>query len=308
MASSQRAATWARRLYPFWPEAALRLIQRRGDHYFRLALQGRTEALPTPAELRRLFGPMEDAACHELLRRSAMCHARTRLLKEISDRRGPGSILPLLEVDDASQELLAGFARRNQPAIITTWHPGPTPAVWALLSRYGVATLKVQNRDWRTVPRGWQLVPGPADPMAGARLLASARSHLRRGGWVAMSFDHMRHGTRARTLPFLGREVVFTSAVGALSVMSGAPVVLVSAAWTANGRKVEVRAHPPLLPEGPPSEAEDRIMGHLVREMELFVRRHPWEQAGWRCRLLLDYPPLEGRGAERPAGAGFLEK
>jgi KDO2-lipid IV(A) lauroyltransferase len=109
---------------------------------------------------------------------------------------------------------------------------------------------------------------------------------LQGGHGVAVLIDQHIHGRDAVYVDFFERPAATTSAVAALALRTGAPVVPVFALPIGKGRYRLVYEHPI---EPPPADADDVIREFTQRctdVLEMYVRRHPdlwlWMHRRWR--------------------------
>lgn len=273
------------------PGLALRLAEWKYRLSWRATQASRGGAVPRRKELHRLFQTLSKKELRRIQVRTAICRGRNDLLIAIERAEGHERLQPMVDLEPGSEGILNDLIARGRGVILTTWHLGPTPGTWAALRRFpAIRLLKVQNRGWLHVPQGWELAAGSFDAIAGLALMRLGRKHLRGGGWLAMTFDHTFCATRQHLSTFFGRRVGFRSGVAAMAQSADVPIVLLSAHWADRDRRVLVRVHEPVYvdPAHPDQEAE--IVQGLVSEMEKFVRAHPWEQDGPRCRRILDFP------------------
>jgi KDO2-lipid IV(A) lauroyltransferase len=109
---------------------------------------------------------------------------------------------------------------------------------------------------------------------------------LQEGHGVAVLIDQHIHGPDAVFVEFFERRAATTSAVAALALRTGAPVVPVFALPIDKGRYRLIYEHP-VAP--PPVDSEDAIREFTQRctdVLEMYVRRHPdlwlWMHRRWR--------------------------
>jgi Kdo2-lipid IVA lauroyltransferase/acyltransferase len=109
---------------------------------------------------------------------------------------------------------------------------------------------------------------------------------LQGGHGVAVLIDQHIHGPDAVFVEFFERRAATTSAVAALALRTGAPVVPVFALPIGHGRYRLIYEHP-VAP--PPADTEDAIREFTQRctdVLEMYVRRHPdlwlWMHRRWR--------------------------
>jgi KDO2-lipid IV(A) lauroyltransferase len=106
------------------------------------------------------------------------------------------------------------------------------------------------------------------------------------GHGVAVLIDQHIHGRDAIYVDFFNRPAATTSAVAALALRTGAPVVPVFALPLGRGRYRMIYEHPV---EPPRPDAEDAVREFTQRctdVLEMYVRRHPelwlWMHRRWR--------------------------
>ena len=109
---------------------------------------------------------------------------------------------------------------------------------------------------------------------------------LQGGHGVAVLIDQHIHGPDAVYVEFFERRAATTSAVAALALRTGAPVVPVFALPIGKGRYRLIYEHPI---EPPPADADEVIREFTQRctdVLEMYVRRHPelwlWMHRRWR--------------------------
>ena len=109
---------------------------------------------------------------------------------------------------------------------------------------------------------------------------------LQGGHGVAVLIDQHIHGRDAVYVEFFERPAATTSAVAALALRTGAPVIPVFALPIGKGRYRLVYEHPI---EPPPADADNVIREFTQRctdVLEMYVRRHPdlwlWMHRRWR--------------------------
>lgn len=296
MARTSAVLRWEKTIFRVSPELALNLAQYRAARMLKRMRKGKLELVPALEELQSLLGPDSEQDWEAVIRRNALCQARTRLMREIAYHQGIESLGPLVVADPASQARIRGLMDGRRPAIVATWHPGPDAAVWAFLAAFGMPVVLMRNQHWRILPAHWEIVKGSASAAEGIRLLRLSTQRLAGGSWLATAFDHSASGTRRRIVPCFGRDVRFTTAIGWLSQRTGAPIVLVSARWSKSGYRIVVKVEDVIEPGTPAGVTdpglEDATLARLVDHMERFIRRYPWELSGVRCRNLLGYPPV----------------
>jgi KDO2-lipid IV(A) lauroyltransferase len=109
---------------------------------------------------------------------------------------------------------------------------------------------------------------------------------LQEGHGVAVLIDQHIQARDAITVDFFQRPAATTSAVAALALRTGAPVVPVFALPLPRGRYRIIYEHPV---EPPPADSEDAVREFTQRctdVLEMYVRRHPelwlWMHRRWR--------------------------
>jgi KDO2-lipid IV(A) lauroyltransferase len=119
---------------------------------------------------------------------------------------------------------------------------------------------------------------------------------------VAVLIDQHIQAADAVTVEFFDRPASTTSAVAALALKTGAPVIPVFALPLGGGRYRMVYEHPI---EPPPADAADAVREFTQRctdVLEMYVRRHPhlwlWMHRRWR-----DVEQLPAPGMFPPVGA-----
>lgn len=285
------------------PAAALWLTRRfsgvyRGPRRLRMY-----SASPHRAEIVRVLGPMSRERQKLIREKIARTHALNAVVTQVERSLGPEALQPIIEVEGEGGARIRRLLEAGPAPIITTWHIGPRAGVWAFLSRYPLRLMKMQFTEWKVVPEGWTLIPGPSDAMMGAGLIRRIKKHLAGGGWAAFAFDKTHRGTRVHRVEHFGRDVTIKSAIGAVSQITGAPVVLISSRWNEAGTKIRVTVHEPLHPDGQDAEAESRLVRTLAGQMEAYVRAHPWEQSAVRYRRILAFPKIGEEPADAPSTA-----
>jgi KDO2-lipid IV(A) lauroyltransferase len=110
---------------------------------------------------------------------------------------------------------------------------------------------------------------------------------LQANGTVAVMIDQHISGGDALTVEFFGRPAATTSALAALALRTGAPVIPVFALPLPNGRFRMVYEHP-VVP--PPEDTPNRALEFTQRctdVLEMYVRRRPdlwlWMHRRWRA-------------------------
>jgi KDO2-lipid IV(A) lauroyltransferase len=126
---------------------------------------------------------------------------------------------------------------------------------------------------------------------------------LQAGQGVAVLIDQHIQSRDAIYVDFFERPVATTSAVAALALRTGAPVVPVFALPIGAGRYRMIYEHPVEPPRGEGEEAVREFTQRCTDVLEMYVRRHPelwlWMHRRWRETG----PPTEGVPGMFPAAA-----
>jgi KDO2-lipid IV(A) lauroyltransferase len=126
---------------------------------------------------------------------------------------------------------------------------------------------------------------------------------LHANGCVAVMIDQHISGGDAVVVNFFGRPAATTSALAALALRTGAPVIPVFALPLPGGRFRMIYEHP-VVP--PPIETADRVQEFTQRctdVLEMYVRRHP-ELWLWMHRRWRDAGAESRREGSPPSAAG----
>lgn len=103
---------------------------------------------------------------------------------------------------------------------------------------------------------------------------------------VAVLIDQHMHGTDAVTVDFFNRPAATTSALAALALRTGAPLVPAFALPLAGGRYRMVYEHPVELPPADSPDPIREVTQRCTDVLEMYVRRHPhlwlWMHRRWR--------------------------
>lgn len=127
---------------------------------------------------------------------------------------------------------------------------------------------------------------------------------LGRGGIVGVLIDQHLHSTDAVDVDFFGRPAATTSALAALALRTGAPVIPVFALPLPGGRYRFVYEHPVDPPQADTPDAVREFTQRCTDVLEMYVRRHPelwmWMHRRWREREAPAHeaPPSETSDAE----------
>ncbi|MBM3777825.1 MAG: lysophospholipid acyltransferase family protein [Acidimicrobiia bacterium] len=103
---------------------------------------------------------------------------------------------------------------------------------------------------------------------------------------VGILIDQHLHGPDAVHVQFFGRRAATTSALAALALRTGAPVIPVFALPLPGGRYRLVAEHPIEPPAADTPDAERELTQRCTDVLEMYVRRHPdlwlWMHRRWR--------------------------
>ena len=123
--------------------------------------------------------------------------------------------------------------------------------------------------------------------------------HARHG--VALLIDQHIQGRDAVHVEFFERPAATTSALAALALRTGAPVVPVFALPLGGGRFRMIYEHPVEPPQADSEQAVREFTQRCTDVLEMYVRRHPalwlWMHRRWRDAE----PSLEGIPGMFPA-------
>jgi Kdo2-lipid IVA lauroyltransferase/acyltransferase len=119
---------------------------------------------------------------------------------------------------------------------------------------------------------------------------------------VAILIDQHIQSSDAVVVDFFDRPAATTSAVAALALRTGAPVIPVFAVPTADGRYRMIYEHPVEPPSASSPDAVQEFTQRCTDVLEMYVRRYPhlwlWMHRRWR-----DVEPAETVPGMFPAGA-----
>lgn len=103
---------------------------------------------------------------------------------------------------------------------------------------------------------------------------------------VGVLIDQHLHGPDAIEVQFFGRRAATTSALAALALRTGAPVIPVFALPLPGGRYRLLAEHPVQPPPADTPDAEREFTQRCTDVLEMYVRRHPdlwlWMHRRWR--------------------------
>jgi KDO2-lipid IV(A) lauroyltransferase len=109
---------------------------------------------------------------------------------------------------------------------------------------------------------------------------------LESGQGVAILIDQHIHGPDATTVDFFNRPAATTTALAALALRTGAPVIPVFAIPVARGRYRMIYEHAVAPPTGDSAQAVREFTQRCTDVLEMYVRRYPdrwlWMHRRWR--------------------------
>ena len=118
--------------------------------------------------------------------------------------------------------------------------------------------------------------------------------NLADGGIVGVLIDQHLHSTDAVYVGFFRRQAATTSALAALALRTGAPVIPVFALPLPHGRYRFIYEHPVDPPRADTPDAVREFTQRCTDVLEMYVRRHPelwmWMHRRWRDQ---DVPAVE---------------
>jgi KDO2-lipid IV(A) lauroyltransferase len=105
-------------------------------------------------------------------------------------------------------------------------------------------------------------------------------------GCVAILIDQHMHGSDVVTVDFFNRPAATTSALAALALRTGAPLIPAFALPLPRGRYRMVYEHPIELPAAGSADPVREVTQRCTDVLEMYVRRHPqlwlWMHRRWR--------------------------
>lgn len=301
MARGRRLKVLSELLFRLSPSAGLRVAEVRGLQFYNRSKRRPIKEIPTPAEFAALFGPRSAAELDVLARRHALAQYRNILIQSIAAGGGLRRVIPLVRWK--SRERLEELKRDRRPAIITTWHAGPTIGIWAGIMDLNVELIRVQTTDWMAAPPGWEILIKREEPGSGGPLIKRCLKALRSGRWAVLPFDTFTTEPGHVLVKCLDRWIPVPRGVAALSEMTGAPIIPVAARWTEGGRAIEIEVQPDLDVRREAGEAvadyEIRAVQAAADRMDAYLRAHPEEINAKRMRYMIASPPSDSSVASR---------
>lgn len=252
------------------------------------------------ANLRAAFPARSDRECRVILRATFEQFGRHVVDFLNFSAMGPERMLELVEVVGAAHVERA--EARGRGVMYFTGHFGS----WELqvivhAYRFGPIVMVARRLDNPLLERMIEHLRGRAGtrvvPRRGAvRGLLGA---LKRRESVGMMIDQHMHDRSAVEVAFFGRPASTTSAIAALALRTGVPVIPVFALPMPRGR-YRLVYEPPVEPPGPGDPDPVRTYTQRCTDvLEAYVRRYPhlwlWMHRRWRA-------PAESRGASDAEG------
>ena len=217
---------------------------------------------PRVDELQALFPKSDRNSLRRLAPRVTELEFRNRVILESVRRRGLAALAPLTVAD-------VSWRKVSPPAILVSFHMGALYALPAALSALEAPALVIREGPFYEPPPGHAVAftRGGVEQRAG--VLADAVRQLRGHGFVVLAVDRPG-GAPTDPVACLGRLVEFRRGAFALSRITGAPIVPVTARWE-SGRRIRVVAHAPLA--RPLASADDArgFEGELARAAAVWL-------------------------------------
>ncbi|HVQ28724.1 MAG TPA: hypothetical protein VMV21_04045 [Vicinamibacteria bacterium] len=267
-----RGAFWtvARALFARWPARGgprpwpwlNRMAGAAGQAAQRLGLHG-----PSEGELRELFPEAEPASLRRVATQVTALEFRNRLLLETVRRRGLEALAPLAAPADSWRSLAP-------PAVLVSFHLGALYALPAALRALRAPALVIREGPFYEPPPGHAVAFTRGGVEKRAAVLADAVRQLRTSGFVILAIDRPG-GAPTEPVSCLGRLVRFRRGAFALSRLTGAPVVPVTARWESS-RGIRIEAHAALAsPEAAAEQAlafENELARNAAAWLDAYVR------------------------------------
>jgi hypothetical protein len=205
---------------------------------------------PTVEEVRALYPQLQPGAAHEVAARIAALHERNRVLVRGIVHHGIDPVRSLVRTHESLLELTG-------PRILGTFHVGALQAVGPALERLRTPVLAFRNGRLFTPGGALRIISTKGNEQSRAAALHRALLHLREGGLVVLALD-IAPGDGPAT-HCLGRPLRLAPGAFALARWTGAPIVPLTARWTATG--IDVAAGSPLPG---PQQAADWLERYLL--------------------------------------------
>jgi hypothetical protein len=195
------------------------------------ALRNRvTRRWPRVDEVQSLFPLLDAHDAANVAARIGALYERNRVLVRSIQRHG---IDPVRSFVSASEPL----ASMKGPRILATFHVGAVNALGPALERFASPVLAFRQGRLFT-PRGsLEIQSTEGDEQRRAATLHRALLHLREGGIVVVALDVVPDlGTETQCL---GHTLRLAPGAFALARWSGAPIIPITARWTADGVRID---------------------------------------------------------------------
>lgn len=294
MARGRRLKILSEILFRIHPGLGLRIAERRGLHVYARSLRRKTKSIPRKQEWTAAFGDEVGRDWDSVAREYVRSQYRLHLIQSVAANGGLDHVVPLVRWK--GREKLEKLLEEGEPAVLTTWHAGPTIGIWAGLSTMGIDLIRVQQTRWEIAPPGWKILFRKG-PESGGPIIKQCLKHLRAGGWAAIPFDAFTEASGHLRVRCLGRSVPVPRGVAALADLSGAPLIPVTARWSDDGRSIEVEVQDPIDTAKREGEAdaayERRVLEAAAMRLESYLRERPHELNRMRLRYVLNQPAWE---------------
>jgi lauroyl/myristoyl acyltransferase len=224
------------------------------------------------AQLRALFPQLSGAATARAAARTAVDRVRNLALRTTLHYFGLPPVRPFVLPN-------ATFDALRAPAIIGTFHIGPTHALGAAIERLPGEVLVLRRRAYAPAQaRNVQVAETGGGEELRARAFHRAVGHLRDGGYVLLPIDPAE-GARVAA-PFLGRSLMLARGAFALARVARAPILPVVTRW--RGLRMEIHCGPLIEP----GDSEERLAEQAAAWLESYLTAAPGEVAPRVFQLL----------------------
>jgi len=292
MARGRRLKRLSEILFKIHPGLGLRMAERRGMNVYERSLRRRVKSIPKREEWAAAFGEAVARDWNAVAREYVLSQYRLHLIQSIAASGGLDYVVPLVRWK--GREKLEALLKEGRPAVLTTWHAGPTIGFWAGLAAMDVNLVRVQQTEWEVAPPGWKILI-KRGVESGGPIIKQCLKHLRSGGWVAIPFDAFTNASGHLRVRCLGRAVPVPRGIAALADMSGAPLIPVTVRWTESGREIEVEVQEPIDATKGEGESdadyERRVLEAAARRLECYLEELPHELNRMRLQFVLNQPP-----------------
>jgi lauroyl/myristoyl acyltransferase len=225
--------------------------------------------------IQKIWKGLSPREVETLRRRISRQEFQNRALRRIYKKKGARGIAPRIRTEAGP---LLKLQEQGLPAIVVSWHLGPSRANSLALHQLGLDVLYATFAG----PAGEEDASGlPYYELKGnqlyARFLKSAMDRLASGGVVGLALD-AAFG-RTEPMSFLGGTLSTPRGAAALARLSGAPVLPITGHWTDRGAGIRVTLHPPLpepdLPRGDRDVWERALMESALHWFADHLQAHP---------------------------------